>query len=73
MTEVSYRMQQSNQQMIDVTGELFRSYCHELNVLTPIEGCFEHYGIGFIIDDQWNLYLLEVNPGPDFNQTGPCL
>lgn len=25
-----------------------------------------------MVDDDFKVYLLEVNPGPDFQQTGEC-
>jgi tubulin---tyrosine ligase len=53
-----------------ITGELFRAYKGEFGVFSPLENCFEHYGLDFLVDDEWNVYLLEVNPGPDFKQTG---
>lgn len=53
-----------------ITGELFLAYKSEFGVFAPIEGCFEHYGIDFLVDDEWGVHLLEVNPGPDFKQTG---
>lgn len=56
--------------MCAITGELFQVYKSEFGVFAPIEGCFEHYGLDFIVDDSWNVFLLEVNPGPDFKQTG---
>lgn len=68
--EASWRIQQSIDQMVAITGELFKVYENEFGVFSPIDGCFEHYGLDYIIDDQWNIYLLEVNPGPDFKQTG---
>lgn len=53
-----------------ITGELFNVYKGEFGVFAPINGCFEHYGLDFLIDEEWNVFLLEVNPGPDFKQTG---
>lgn len=35
--------------------------------------CFELYGLDFIVDEAMNVSLLEVNPGPDFKQTGARL
>jgi len=61
------------EQMQLITGELFRAYENEFGVFSPIEGCFELYGLDFLVDDQWKVYLLEVNPGPDFKQTGSNL
>jgi tubulin---tyrosine ligase len=57
----------------DITGELFRAYKGEIGVFEPIDGCFEHYGLDFLVDEEWNVFLLEVNPGPDFKQTGDKL
>jgi tubulin---tyrosine ligase len=56
--------------MESITGELFSAYKGEFGVFAPINGCFEQYGLDFLVDDQWNVFLLEVNPGPDFKQTG---
>jgi hypothetical protein len=56
--------------MESITGELFNAYKGEFGVFAPIKGCFEQYGLDFLVDDQWNVFLLEVNPGPDFKQTG---
>lgn len=56
--------------MESITGELFRAYQGEFGVFAPINGCFEHYGLDFLVDEEWNVFLLEVNPGPDFKQTG---
>jgi hypothetical protein len=58
------------EQMCTIIEDLFRAYENEMGVFSPIEGCFEHYGLDFIVDEQWKVYLLEVNPGPDFKQTG---
>ena len=32
--------------------------------------CFEVYGLDFMVDSNFDVHLLEVNPGPDFKQTG---
>jgi tubulin---tyrosine ligase len=60
-------------QMGAITGELFRVYQSEFGVFAPMDGCFEHYGFDFLVDDAWNVFLLEVNPGPDFKQSGNAL
>jgi tubulin---tyrosine ligase len=53
-----------------IVADLFRAYESEFGVYSPIAGCFEHYGLDFLVSDDWQVYLLEVNPGPDFKQTG---
>ncbi|ODV93422.1 hypothetical protein PACTADRAFT_52014 [Pachysolen tannophilus NRRL Y-2460] len=39
----------------------------------PIPNAFEIYGIDFLVDENLNCYLLEVNSYPDFKQTGEDL
>jgi tubulin---tyrosine ligase len=68
--EVRRRIDQVLVDMERITAELFRAYEAEFGVFAPLERCFEHYGFDFMIDSRWNVYLLEVNPGPDFKQTG---
>lgn len=53
-----------------ITAQVFRAFQNEFSVFAPIEGCFEHYGLDFMVDRNWQVYLLEINPGPDFKQTG---
>lgn len=67
------RIQQVLRDMEAITAELFRAYQTEFAVFSPIDGCFEHYGLDFMVDEKWHVYLLEVNPGPDFRQTGSRL
>jgi tubulin--tyrosine ligase len=71
--EADQRIQQVMRDMEAITAELFRAYQTEFGVFAPIDGCFEQYGLDFMVDDTWQVYLLEVNPGPDFKQTGSRL
>jgi tubulin--tyrosine ligase len=71
--EADQRIQQVMRDMEAITAELFRAYQTEFGVFAPIDGCFEQYGLDFMVDDNWQVYLLEVNPGPDFKQTGSRL
>jgi tubulin---tyrosine ligase len=49
-------------------------YYHSMNsVFSPLPGCFEHFGLDFMLDTAHNVWLLEANPGPDFKQTGAAL
>ncbi|GMH75511.1 hypothetical protein TL16_g06783 [Triparma laevis f. inornata] len=65
-------------EMLELTGDLFKCYKGESNVYAPLSGCFEHYGFDFMIgknsnpnsEFEYKTYLLEVNPGPDFKQSG---
>ena len=69
LEEAQEKVEHTIEQMKAITGELFRAYESEFGVFSPIEGCFEHYGLDFVVDQNWTVYLLEVNPGPDFKQT----
>jgi tubulin---tyrosine ligase len=60
-------------EMEQITGEIFRAFKNEFGVFAPIDGCFEHYGLDFVVTEDWKVYLLELNPGPDFKQTGDRL
>jgi tubulin--tyrosine ligase len=71
--EADQRVQQVIRDMEAITGELFRAYQTEFGVFSPIDGCFEQFGLDFMVDKNWQVYLLEVNPGPDFKQTGSRL
>ncbi|TFJ87574.1 hypothetical protein NSK_000925 [Nannochloropsis salina CCMP1776] len=70
----------------NVTGELFKALHGERTVFAPVPQCFELLGLDFLVSmDQTSsnesglpvltpqVHLLEVNPGPDFKQTGPRL
>ena len=53
-----------------MTAELFAAYRGEVSVFQPLPNCFEHFGLDFMLDQDLRLWLLEVNPEPDFKQTG---
>lgn len=46
-------------------GQAFRG---EFTVFSPLPGCFEHFGLDFMVDEDFHVWLLEANPGPDFKQ-----
>ena len=73
LAEATMRIDSVFNDMVKITGELFRAYENEIGAFTPIEGCFEHFGLDFVVDENWQVHLLEVNPGPDFKQTGKRL
>lgn len=56
--------------MHTITAELFAAYKGQFSTFQPIPSCFEHYGLDFMVDEDLRVWLLEVNPGPDFKQTG---
>lgn len=61
------------EQIRTVTSEVFSAYENEYTVFCPMPNCFELYGLDFMVDDVFGVSLLEVNPGPDFQQTGARL
>ncbi|KAG3016267.1 hypothetical protein JG687_00002536 [Phytophthora cactorum] len=56
-----------------ITAETFDAYKGEFSVFQPLPNCFEIYGVDFMVDEDFNVWLLEFNPGPDFKQTGDRL
>lgn len=71
--EAAHIIEKIQLDMQNITGELFAAYKGEYAVFAPIHGCFEHFGLDFVVDEDFSVYLLEVNPGPDFRQTGDKL
>ncbi len=61
-------------QIYDIVKEL---YCAGLNVdrfnFQPLSNALEFYGLDFLVDENHNVTLLEVNAYPDFKQTGKDL
>ena len=56
--------------IFSITQELFKAFENEYTVFAPMTNCFEIFGLDFMVDEELNVSLLEVNPGPDFKQTG---
>ena len=56
-----------------IVAEAFDAYKGEFSVFQPLPNCFEIYGVDFMVDEDFNVWLLEFNPGPDFKQTGDRL
>ncbi|KAI9921301.1 hypothetical protein PsorP6_002690 [Peronosclerospora sorghi] len=56
-----------------ITAEMFDAYKGEFSVFQPLPNCFEIYGVDFMVDEDFNVWLLEINPGPDLKQTGDRL
>ncbi len=57
-------------QIYAITSELFSAFEAEYTVFAPLDNCFEIYGLDFMLSEDGAVHLLEVNPGPDFKQTG---
>lgn len=59
--------------IFSITNELFNAFDNEYTVFAPMNNCFEVFGLDFMVDEDLQTSLLEVNPGPDFKQTGDKL
>ena len=61
-------------QICDVTGEVFEAASREQMVhFQTLPNAFEVFGADFLVDEQFNVWLLELNAYPDFKQTGQDL
>jgi hypothetical protein len=56
-----------------ITKDLFSAYENEYSIFCPMSNCYEIYGLDFMVNSNLEVSLLEVNPGPDFKQTGDRL
>ena len=45
----------------EITAELFTAYESEYTIFSPMTNCFEIFGLDFMIDTEFNVYLLEVS------------
>ncbi|KIW18470.1 5'/3'-nucleotidase SurE [Exophiala spinifera] len=62
------------QQICDVTGEVFEAAAREQMVhFQALPNAFEIFGVDFLVDQNANVWLLELNAYPDFKQTGSDL
>ncbi|KAI5970076.1 PBY1 [Candida margitis] len=61
-------------QLCEITGELFNAATSvdKLN-FQPLENAIEVFGVDFLVDENYNVFLLEANSYPDFKQTGDDL
>lgn len=58
-------------QICQVTGEVFEAAAKEQMVhFQTLPNAFELFGVDFLVDDDFSVWLLELNAYPDFRQTG---
>lgn len=53
-----------------IVADTFEALINEAAVFQPLPNCFELYGLDFLVDEKYQVYLLEANAFPDFKQTG---
>lgn len=59
------------QQICHITGEVFEAAAREQMVhFQTMPNAFELFGVDFLVDQDCNAWLLELNAYPDFKQTG---
>lgn len=58
------------EQINQLVAQIFDAYRGEFAVFQPLPNCFELFGLDFLVDQDLRVSFLEVNPGPDFKQTG---
>jgi tubulin---tyrosine ligase len=62
------------EQICEVTGEVFEAAAREQMVhFQALPNAFEVFGVDFLVDAAYNVWLLELNAYPDFKQTGEHL
>ncbi|OCT47304.1 putative tubulin--tyrosine ligase PBY1 [Cladophialophora carrionii] len=58
-------------QICDITGEVFEAAAREQMIhFQALPNAFEIFGVDFLVDSDYNAWLLELNAYPDFKQTG---
>lgn len=61
-------------QICEVVGDIFEAAAREQMVhFQAIPNAFEIFGVDFLVDADYNVWLLETNAYPDFKQTGEAL
>ena len=73
MKDAQNKVQLIRSQIHEITKHLFACFENEYTIFAPMSNCFEIYGLDFMVDESFQVHLLEVNPGPDFKQTGSRL
>lgn len=59
------------EQICEITGEVFEAAARSMQMhFRPLGNAFEIFGADFLVDEDGETYLLELNAFPDFRQTG---
>lgn len=57
----------------NIVKDLFEAAKQDNYNFQPLENAYEIYGLDFLVDEEYQPHLLEVNSYPDFKQTGDDL
>ena len=60
-------------QIREITANIFHSFKGEFSAFMPLPNAFELYGCDFLVDEDFSVYFLEANPGPDMKLAGDRL
>ncbi|KAJ1736538.1 tubulin--tyrosine ligase [Coemansia sp. Benny D160-2] len=60
-------------QICQILSETFAAISSESTSFQTWPNCMEQFGFDFLVDENYNAYLLEANAYPDFKQTGERL
>ncbi|KAK9815849.1 hypothetical protein WJX72_010743 [[Myrmecia] bisecta] len=72
LADAQARVQQLNTRVQAVIGECLEAVSSELTFFT-LPNCFELFGFDLLVDEDWQVWLLEANAEPDLKQTGSRL
>eukprot|EP01112_Ceratiomyxa_fruticulosa_P011947 TRINITY_DN3289_c0_g1_i3.p1 TRINITY_DN3289_c0_g1~~TRINITY_DN3289_c0_g1_i3.p1 ORF type:complete len:301 (-),score=69.44 TRINITY_DN3289_c0_g1_i3:42-944(-) len=76
LTELDFGLNSSSvaslifQKMVVIIRETFFAFKGEMAGFFPLKNCFELFGVDLLVDETYNVWLLEFNSGPDLKQTG---
>lgn len=74
MEEAEIRVNQIWESIFEIIDHSFRALEGRVGLYMPLPSpSFELYGVDFLVDDAFNVSLLEFNPSPDVKQTGKRL
>jgi len=57
----------------EILKEVFRALEQEFSGFIALPNSFELFGVDFLVDENYNTYILEFNAGPDVKNTGDRL
>jgi len=72
MEEAKNRVSYIQQRVYDIISEMVDAVTSELT-FSAKNNCFEIFGLDFMIDDDWGVWLLEANAEPDLSKAGDRL
>lgn len=72
LPEAEARIAQVTQRVMDMVAETVEAASAELTFQTK-DHCFELFGLDFMLDPEWNVWLLEANAEPDLSKAGDRL